>query len=144
MKNKLVLGTVYVIIFGLITVGCSSLSGENAYSLAPLAELPDEVKAAPASVRKAYQFAVANPDVLKEIPCYCGCGSMGHASNYACYIQDSSTEGDLVYDGHALGCSICVDITFDVMDMLDQGLRVPEIKTEIDAVYSSFGPSNMP
>ena len=69
---------------------------------------------------------------------------MGHTSNYACYIQDDSTQNNLVYDGHALGCSICVDITVDVMDMLDQGLSLDDIRTEIDVVYSAFGPSNMP
>jgi hypothetical protein len=69
---------------------------------------------------------------------------MGHTSNYACYIKDDTSPDDLVFDGHALGCSICVDITQDTMDMLDQGMSLSEIQVEIDSIYSAFGPSNMP
>jgi len=137
-------GIVIILISGLIAGGCSSQTSGKPYTFAALSDLPEEVQAAPASVRQAYQFALANPDVLIEIPCYCGCGAMGHTSNYACYIQDDSSEDNLVFDGHALGCSICVDITFDVMDMLDQDLQLPEIRAEIDTIYSAFGPSNMP
>ena len=144
MRKLTFVGLVIILISGLIAGGCSSQTSGKPYPFAALSDLPEEVQAAPASVRQAYQFAVANPDVLKEIPCYCGCGAMGHTSNYACYIQDDSSEDNLVFDGHALGCSICVDITLDVMDMLDQDLQLPEIRAEIDTIYSAFGPSNMP
>jgi hypothetical protein len=144
MRKLTFVGIVMVVILGLITAGCTTQTNGKSYTFAPLSDLPEEVQAAPVSVRQAYQFAVANPEVLKEIPCYCGCGAMGHTSNYACYVQDDSNSDDLVFDGHALGCSICVDITFDTMDLLDQGMSLPEIRAEIDNVYSAFGPSNMP
>jgi hypothetical protein len=135
---------VILLLLSLITAGCSPQNNEKPYSFASIEELPEEVQAAPASVRRAYQFAVENPEILKEIPCYCGCGGMGHTSNYACYIQDDTSPDDLVFDGHALGCSICVDITYDTMEMLDRGISLPEIRMEIDTVYSAYGPSNMP
>lgn len=144
MRKISYLVIVTLLLLSLIASGCSSQNNEKSYSLAPTEELPEEVQAGPASVRQAYQFAVANPDILKEIPCYCGCGAMGHTSNYACYIQDDTLPDDLVFDGHALGCSICVDITFDTMEMLDSGMSLPEIRMEIDTVYSAYGPSNMP
>ena len=99
---------------------------------------------APRTVREAYQFAVANPEVLKQLPCYCGCGGMGHTSNYACYVAGEEADGSLKFDGHALGCSICVDITQDAMRMLEDGQSVPEIRAYVDQTYSRFGPSNMP
>jgi hypothetical protein len=138
------IGLVIILITGLVAAGCSSSTSGKSYKFAPLADFPEEVQLAPVSVQQAYQFAAANPEVLKEVPCYCGCGAMGHTSNYACYIQDDSNPDSLVFDGHALGCSICIDITMDTMDMLDQGMKLPEIKAEIDSVYSAFGPSNMP
>ena len=142
-KNRyLIIGL--LILFSLTVAACSPQAESRSYELALAADLPQEIQTAPASVRQSYQFAVANPEILKEIPCYCGCGAMGHTSNYACYIQDDSTQNNLVFDGHALGCSICVDITIDVMDMLDKGHSLDEIQAEIDAVYSAFGPSNMP
>jgi len=106
--------------------------------------MPAEVKSAPPAVQGAYQFAVANPDVLKQIPCYCGCGKMGHTSNYSCYVQNVDENGKVVYDTHALGCSICVDITQDTMRYLKQGKTVADIKSIVDQTYSQYGPSNIP
>ncbi len=139
-KNILLL----VILTGVFVSGCSNPNPEQSYQLAALKELPDEVQSAPVSVQQAYQFALNNPEILKKIPCYCGCGGMGHTSNYSCYISEEKSGGDLVFDGHALGCSICVDITQDTMRMLDQGKSLSEIQGDIDNIYSAFGPSNMP
>ena len=72
-------------------------------------------------MRTAYQFAVANPDALKNVPCYCGCGAIGHKSNLACYIKEFGADGKPVFDDHAMGCSICVDIATDVMKMTGEG-----------------------
>lgn len=112
--------------------------------LAPLDGMPAEVLAAPAQVQQAYQFAAANPEVMQRIPCYCGCGDMGHTSNYACYIGGKNADGSPIYDTHALGCSICVDITLDAMRLLKEGKTVAEIKAYIDQTYAQYGPSNMP
>jgi hypothetical protein len=97
---------------------------------------------APASVRTAYQFAVANPEALADVPCYCGCGSIGHQSNLACYVKNVSAEGKPVFDDHALGCSICVDIALDVKKMMEAGEERPAIREQIVSTYSAFGPSN--
>lgn len=113
-------------------------------ALASLAEMPQEVQDAPVSVQQAYQFNVANPDVMTQIPCYCGCGSMGHTSNYDCYVSDVAADGAITYDAHALGCSICVDITQDTMRLLKQGKTVAETKADIDRTYAQYGPSNIP
>ncbi len=112
--------------------------------IASIDGMPLEVKTAPTTVQQAYQFNVANPDVMKQIPCYCGCGKMGHTSNYDCYVESVDEQGIITYDTHALGCSICVDITLDAMRMLRQGKTVAEIKTSIDQTYAKYGPSNIP
>lgn len=111
--------------------------------MAPMSMLPEEMQSAPVSVRESYQFALANPGVLKQIPCYCGCGSMGHTSNYSCYIQGEEG-GETQFDAHALGCGICVDITQDSMRMLKEGKTVAEIRAAVDTKYAQYGPSNMP
>jgi hypothetical protein len=95
-------------------------------------------------VREAYQFAAANPEILTHLPCYCGCGEMGHTSNYSCYVKDAAGQGEISYDTHALGCSICVDITRDAMRMLKEGKELPEIRVFVDETYSKYGPSNLP
>jgi hypothetical protein len=55
-------------------------------------------------VREAYRFAIANPDLLRAIPCYCGCGAMGHRSNLDCYIRKrAGAAGALEFEDHAVG-----------------------------------------
>jgi hypothetical protein len=129
-----------------VTGGCGSAAPAETHELAmaPLHTMPMEVQSAPVAVQQAYQFAVANPEVLSEIPCYCGCGAMGHASNLACYVKEGSTADAPLFDAHALGCSICVDITQDTMRLLRQGENVAEIKDYVDTAYAKYGPSNMP
>ncbi len=107
----------------------------------PSSSLPGFVQHAPQTVQQAYQFAVANPDVLAHHPCYCGCGSMGHTSNLSCYVQNIAEDGTVVFDSHAAGCGICVDITQDVMRLMREDKSQLEIRQYIDGKYSPFGPS---
>ena len=60
------------------------------------------VAIAPAVVREAYRFAVANPEPLSQIPCYCACGGVGHESNLDCFIQAVEPDGSVTFDHHAL------------------------------------------
>jgi hypothetical protein len=82
----------------------SSPSGGGEPKLAPESVLPDNIRNnAPPQVKEAYRFAVANPDVLKQYPCYCGCGSVGHMSNLDCYIKEVQAGGAVIFDDHAFG-----------------------------------------
>jgi hypothetical protein len=141
------LGTLLgVLVLAIVATGCggdqaaAGGGGEVDIETASLSEMPRQVQQAPQTVREAYRFAIANPDVLQEIPCYCGCGAMGHTSNYSCYAEGTVDEGTLRFDGHALGCSICVDITQDTMRLLGEGQSVADIQDYVDQRYSKFGP----
>ena len=123
---------------------CSAKSPSHDLSMASMDQMPAEVQSAPVTVQTAYQFAVANPDIMKDIPCYCGCGNIGHASNYSCYVAGTDDKGNISFDSHALGCSICVDITQDVMRMLKDGKSPQEARVYIDSTYSKYGTSNIP
>jgi hypothetical protein len=137
--------TLIIISSGLISAcsGKSASSANGELAMDSMDQMPEDVRSAPVTVQQAYQFAFANPDVMKQIPCYCGCGAVGHTSNYSCYVSNVSSPGEITYDSHALGCSICVDITQDTMRLLKQGKSVAEIKADIDQTYSKYGPSNM-
>jgi Protein of unknown function with PCYCGC motif len=98
------------LIRGLLAAGTATFTGwrgseaaEHRYRLAPENVLPVDIAAAPATVREAYRFAIANRDTLRYIPCYCGCGSEGHTSNASCYLKDSSTTPKLIFDRMSLG-----------------------------------------
>ncbi len=146
-RRLLFLTLTALLIFGSLATGCGgSAAGdaEHPFDMASLADMPAEVQSAPVSVQQAYQFAAANPDILQKLPCYCGCGEMGHTSNYACYVAGREADGSVKYDPHALGCSICVDITLDAMRLLKQGKSVQDIRAYVDSTYARYGPSNMP
>jgi hypothetical protein len=129
---------------GLVSA-CSPKTTEHPFPMASMDNMPVDVQSAPVTVQQAYQFAVANPDLLQQLPCYCGCGPIGHTSNYACYVAEQNSDGTAkTFDNHALGCSICVDITQDAMRLLKDGKSVPEIRTYVDQSYAKYGPSNMP
>jgi hypothetical protein len=123
---------------------CGAASSLAVVSMRPMSELPPEMQSAPAPVRTAYQFAAANPQVSMNVPCYCGCVSLGHTSNFQCYVSRVDAGGIFVYDAHALGCATCVNITQDSMRLFRQGHTIQEIHAYIDATYSSYGPSTGP
>jgi Protein of unknown function with PCYCGC motif len=133
-----------VMMMGLITAGCSTSGAtENTHGLdlAPIADMPDAARGAGGRIAQAYQLAVTHESFLREIPCYCGCNTMGHRSNFDCYVAGLEADGRLQFDEHAVDCAVCVNITHDALRLYAQGKSVPEIRILIDAQYSKFGPS---
>ena len=134
---------IIVVLLSTTISACSTQSEIHDLAMAPMDHMPADVQSAPVSVQTAYQFNVANPDVMQDIPCYCGCGNVGHESNYDCYVSSVDDWGNISFDNHALGCSICVDITQDVMRILRDGKSQQDARAYIDATYSKYGPSNI-
>jgi hypothetical protein len=143
-RKLLFLSIIAVLLTTAISACSTSKSNEVHLYLMAMDQMPAEVQSAPVTVQTAYQFATANPDAMQNIPCYCGCGGIGHSSNYSCYVSSVDEKGVITFDNHALGCSICVDITQDVMRMLREGKNPQEARAYIDATYSKYGPSNIP
>ncbi|MCL4527795.1 MAG: PCYCGC domain-containing protein [Chloroflexi bacterium] len=141
--HKFVFIALVIVILSSSLSACSS-HNTNDLNMMPMNQMPAEVQSAPVTVQTAYQFAAANPDIMKNIPCYCGCGNIGHTSNYSCYVSGVDAKGTIIFDNHALGCSLCVDITQDVMRMLQEGKSPQDARATIDATYSRYGSSNIP
>ena len=142
---KLLFLFIIVVLIAMTVSACSaSTSNEVHLYMLPMEQMPMDVQNSPVAVQEAYQFASVNPDVMEDIPCYCGCGSVGHTSNYDCYVSDVDAKGNITFANHALGCSICVDITQDVMRMLREGKSPQDARAYVDATYSKYGPSNIP
>jgi hypothetical protein len=54
--------------------------------------------------RAVYQFAAEHPEVLKFVPCYCGCESSGHPHNESCFVKRRDSAGNVVeWDTHGYG-----------------------------------------
>ena len=78
-------------------------SPESTIKLVSASELPFDIQQMPSEVQEAYRFALANPEVLTKIPCYCGCNGVGHLNNWMCYVQSVEDDGEVVLDYHAAG-----------------------------------------
>ncbi|VVB84485.1 Protein of uncharacterised function with PCYCGC motif protein [uncultured archaeon] len=91
----------------------------------------------------AYTYATKHPDVLEQIPCYCGCGGhSGHRFLRDCFIKD-----DWSYDEHARYCDVCIGETMKVQSYLAEGKTLKEARALIDKEYGArypTGKSNTP
>lgn len=95
--------TVAVLLLATTTLAACGDKEERTLTLAPESALPAFVRGASQTVREAYRFAIANPQALNTIPCYCGCGAVGHTSNLSCYVKQFHRDGTVEYDDHAFG-----------------------------------------
>ena len=93
---------------GLALVGCSSgLVGGGADDslVAWPAEdrWPELFLQASTRVQETYRFAVANQGLLQWMPCFCGCGELGHTSNASSYVQETRSDGSVLLDSMSFG-----------------------------------------
>ncbi len=116
-----------------------TMAGHN-HPMAPLEDMPEMVRTADVRTQEAYRFATANPDAAAEVPCYCGCVGLGHASSADCYIAEMTADGVIEYDMHAVNCTVCVDITQDQMRMMDNGDPPETIRAFLAENYAKYGP----
>lgn len=96
---------------------------------------PDFVKQLPAQGQAAYAFALARPDVLQWLPCYCGCGAIPHRSNLDCFFQRREVKGTYQYEEHASFCDICVQTANTASALIRQGQTTTQIRAAIDAQF---------
>lgn len=136
MRLRYLIRFVVLLSILVIPLGLAGCTASNSQAM----NMPDFVQNAPARVKEAYAYAVSNPDDLDAVPCYCGCGKMGHKSNLSCFIQSGSKDAQPVYEPHASGCGLCVDIAQDVKRLRAEGKTRSEVRAYIDATYSSYGP----
>lgn len=100
-------------------------------NVAPRAELPmpNVTTLDPAlftgRTRVAYEAAKEVPQVLAQLPCYCGCMSgAGHKNNLDCF-----------HDEHGVECAMCQSIALDARDMWKDGLDIDRIRQAVKDRY---------
>lgn len=94
---------------------------------------------ASAATEAAYAYALHNPQVIEWFPCYCGCGAMGHRSNFDCYYKPT-TDGTIAFEEHASYCDICVQITLKARELIAQGMSLHDARAAIDAQFAGGVP----
>lgn len=92
------------VLIALLAGGCGGGGAAPELTMAPVSQLPEQLRDAPVNVQEAYRFAIANKELLEQIPCFCGCVAESHQSNYNCYVAEDGGPGTVLeYDYHALG-----------------------------------------
>jgi uncharacterized protein with PCYCGC motif len=63
---------------------------------------PDYVLKAGSEVKRLYEFQITHGDLMRYMPCFCGCGqNAGHRSNRDCYVRRVNPDGSVVFDSMA-------------------------------------------
>jgi len=114
-----------------ILAACSAGSSEG---------LPKYAYRSAASL-EGYKIAVAHPDLLAQMPCYCGCGSDPAFKNLRdCFLNENGE-----FNAHAANCMICIEEAKDASKWQNEGLSVKQIRERIDQDYQGRGnPTDTP
>jgi hypothetical protein len=97
------------------------------------------------TVRQVYEFAARHPEVLKYVPCYCGCERVGHNGNHDCFVKARGANGTVTaWDSHGMGCAICIDVANDALALFNAGASPPQVRAAIDRKYAASFPSSTP
>ena len=59
----------------------------------PLPALPFPAAAPMDVVRAVFTFAAKHPEVLNQVPCFCGCETRGHRHNDDCFVKARDARG---------------------------------------------------
>ena len=60
---------------------------------------PGYVLDAGPEIKRLYAFQVENGELMRYMPCFCGCGgTAGHRSNRDCYVREVNADGSVVFD----------------------------------------------
>jgi Protein of unknown function with PCYCGC motif len=96
-----------------------------------------------------YEFAARHPEVLKYVPCFCGCERMGHQGNHDCFVAKRDSSGHVTaWETHGMVCEVCLDVGREAMQMHNSGASTSAIRDRIEKEYagvmSSHTPTPMP
>lgn len=105
---------------------------------------PDYVRQADARVQEAYRYALERPDVIRWMPCFCGCASMQHRSNLDCFLRARMTAGAVAFEEHASYCDVCVQTALLAKQRIEEGRSLAEIRAEVDATFGGNGVPGTP
>jgi Protein of unknown function with PCYCGC motif len=101
--------------------------------------------ARPAEItRAAYEFAARHPEVLAQMPCFCGCERNGHGNNEDCFVARRKADRSPEWSPHGIGCGICIDVAMAARAMHASGAAIADIRRAIDLKYRSEYPTSTP
>jgi hypothetical protein len=101
---------------------------------------PDYVRRADQKTQAAYAYALERPEVIKWLPCYCGCEAIGHKNNLDCFVQPREQGSPIVYDEHGAYCWVCIDTALMAKQMIAQGKTLLQVRLAVDREFGAIAP----
>lgn len=63
---------------------------------------PNFVTDGDAEIQRLYEFQITHGELMRYMPCFCGCGqNAGHRNNRDCYVTSVNADGSVVLDSMA-------------------------------------------
>jgi hypothetical protein len=62
---------------------------------------PEFVLGSPPEIQELYAFHVTSGELMRYMPCFCGCTGSGHRNNRDCYIREVHADGSITFDSMA-------------------------------------------
>lgn len=104
----------------------------------PLPKPPAERITVTGDLSGPYAYAAVNKELLRGIPCYCGCWRIDHRSNLDCYVRSFAADDTPSWTDHSFTCAMCVNITHEVSLLRRQGTSARAIRESIDEHYAGW------
>ena len=110
----------------------------------PLLPMGVENAVRPLTVMHAtFTFAARHPEVMKFVPCFCGCHRGGHQDNHDCFVSGRDAAGKVTtWEPHALECQVCVDVAYESLRLHNSGASVFAIRQAIEKKYANMAATN--
>ena len=116
MRRSAITSVTIVLLIGTSWAIAQAPSKKTPPESSPSAQAPARVKMPPLPspgyppprpvdhTRAVYEFAAQHPEVLKYVPCYCGCEAEGHPHNESCFVKSRDPQGNVTaWDIHGYG-----------------------------------------
>jgi hypothetical protein len=89
-------------------------------------------------MRATFLFAARHPEVMKFVPCFCGCErSLSHKDNQDCFVAGRNAAGAVTaWEPHGAVCEICNDVAYQAYQMHESGATVTAIREAIEKKYA--------
>ena len=88
-------------------------------------------------IKATFEFAARHPEVLKFVPCFCGCEQAGHKGNHDCFVSGRDKEGKVTaWEPHGMVCEVCLDVAYESLRMHTAGSSVQAIRAAIEKKYT--------
>jgi hypothetical protein len=90
----------------------------------------------PEVIQAVYRYAAEHPEVLRYVPCFCGCNEMGHRSSEDCFVKSRAKNGTVTeWNEHGIACAMCLAVAERAKTMCEAGASMTDVRADIEKRY---------